>query len=104
MLGRTVTLTESRPDRMLAAPVPSLPQQQLILTIYGLYGRRGGGQLPISVLIQMLGELGHDAPGVRSAVSRLKAKGVLTSVRNGGVARYELSERSLKLVSEGDEL
>ncbi|WP_458778720.1 PaaX family transcriptional regulator [Arthrobacter sp. D3-16] len=97
------TLTESRSDRMLAVPVPSLPQQQLILTIYGLYGRRGGGQLPISVLIQMLGELGHDAPGVRSAVSRLKAKGVLTSVKNGGVARYELSERSLKIVSEGDE-
>jgi len=88
---------------MIAVPAPSLPQQQLILTIYGLYGRRGGGQLPISVLIEMLGDLGHDAPGVRSAVSRLKAKGVLTSVKNGGVARYELSERSLKLINQGDE-
>lgn len=70
---------------MIAVPARLLPQQQLILTTYGLYGRRGGGRLPISVLIQMLGDLGHDARGVRSAVSQLKAKGVLTSVNNGGV-------------------
>ncbi|MFF2300298.1 PaaX family transcriptional regulator C-terminal domain-containing protein [Arthrobacter sp. NPDC058127] len=88
---------------MIEVPAPALPQQQLILTIYGLYGRRAGGQLPISVLIRMLGDLGHDAPGVRSAVSRLKGKGVLAGVKNGGVARYGLSERSLKLISEGDE-
>lgn len=67
---------------MIAVPAP-VPQQQLILTIYGLYGRRGGGQLPISVLIQMPGDLGHDAPGIGSAASQLKAKGVLTSVKNG---------------------
>ncbi|NKX55700.1 PaaX family transcriptional regulator [Arthrobacter sp. E918] len=88
---------------MVTVPVPPLRHQPLILTIYGLYGRRGGGPLPVSVLIEMLGDLGHDAPGVRSAVSRLKAKGVLNSVKNGGVAKYELSPRSLEMVSEGDE-
>lgn len=88
---------------MIDIPAPTLRHQQLILTIYGLYGRRGGGPLPVSVLIDMLGDLGHDAPGVRSAVSRLKAKGVLTSVKSGGVAKYELSPRSLEMVSEGDE-
>jgi phenylacetic acid degradation operon negative regulatory protein len=88
---------------MIDIPAPPLQHQQLILTIYGLYGRRGGGPLPVSVLIDMLGDLGHDAPGVRSAVSRLKAKGVLNSVKSGGVAKYELSPRSLEMVNEGDE-
>ena len=88
---------------MMEIPAPQLQHQQLILTIYGLYGRRGGSALPVSVLIDMLGDLGHDAPGVRSAVSRMKAKGVLNSVRSGGAARYELSPRSLEMVQEGDE-
>lgn len=88
---------------MVTVPAPPLRHQQLILTIYGLYGRGGGGPLPISVLIEMLGDLGHDAPGVRSAVSRLKAKGVLNSVKSDGVAKYELSPRSLEMVNEGDE-
>jgi phenylacetic acid degradation operon negative regulatory protein len=88
---------------MVTVPAPPLRHQQLILTIYGLYGRSGGGPLPVSVLIEMLGDLGHDAPGVRSAVSRMKAKGVLNSVKNGGVAGYELSPRTLELVNEGDE-
>ena len=88
---------------MIAVPAPPLRHQQLILTIYGLYGRGGGAALPVSVLIDMLGDLGHDAPGVRSAVSRLKAKGVLNSVKAGGVAKYELSPRSLEMVNEGDE-
>jgi phenylacetic acid degradation operon negative regulatory protein len=88
---------------MITIPAPPLRHQQLIITIYGLYGRNGGGALPVSVLIEMLGDLGHDAPGVRSAVSRLKAKGVLNSVRNGGAAKYELSPRSLEMVNEGDE-
>lgn len=94
---------ETGVQRMITVPTPPLRHQQLILTIYGLYGRRGGGALPVSVLIDMLGALGHDAPGVRSAVSRLKAKGVLNSVRNGGAAKYELSPRSLEIVNEGDE-
>ncbi|MEV7646906.1 PaaX family transcriptional regulator C-terminal domain-containing protein [Arthrobacter sp. NPDC089319] len=88
---------------MMEIPAPQLQHQQLILTICGLYGRRGGSALPVSVLIDMLGDLGHDAPGVRSAVSRMKAKGVLNSVRSGGAARYELSPRSLEMVQEGDE-
>lgn len=103
MLGRTTAPTELKATPVIEVPAPALPQQQLILTIYGLYGRQAGGQLPISVLIQMLGDLGYDAPAVRSAVSRLKAKGVLASVTGGGLARYELSEASLKLISEGDE-
>ncbi|MBO1267934.1 PaaX family transcriptional regulator [Arthrobacter cavernae] len=87
---------------MLAAPAPPVRHQQLIVTIYGLYGRSSGDALPVSVLISMLGSLGYDAPGVRSSVSRLKAKGVLKSIRQDGVAKYELSDTVLDVFREGD--
>ncbi|MEW1821930.1 PaaX family transcriptional regulator C-terminal domain-containing protein [Arthrobacter sp. NPDC080031] len=83
-------------------PTPPVRHQQLIVTIYGLYGRSSGDALPVSVLISMLGDLGYDAPGVRSSVSRLKAKGVLKSVRQDGVAKYELSDTVLDVFREGD--
>ncbi|WP_248763345.1 PaaX family transcriptional regulator C-terminal domain-containing protein [Pseudarthrobacter sp. SSS035] len=88
---------------MLAIPAPPVRHQQLIVTIYGLYGRSSGDALPVSVLISMLGSLGYDAPGVRSSVSRLKAKGVLKSIRQNGVAKYELSEAVLDVFREGDQ-
>lgn len=87
---------------MMTVPAPPVRHQQLIVTIYGLYGRSSGDALPVSVLISMLGDLGYDAPGVRSSVSRLKAKGVLKSVRRDGVAKYELSETVLDVFREGD--
>jgi phenylacetic acid degradation operon negative regulatory protein len=77
--------------------------QQLILTIYGLYARDEGGSIPVSALVQLLGELGVEEPGVRSSVSRLKRRGVLESLRRNGVASYALSEPSLQVFSEGDE-
>jgi phenylacetic acid degradation operon negative regulatory protein len=87
---------------MIDWPAPPVRHQQLIVTIYGLYGRSSDGALPVSVLISMLGDLGYDAPGVRSSVSRLKAKGVLKSVRQDGVAKYELSDTVLDVFREGD--
>lgn len=82
-------------------PIPPLQHQQLIKTIYGLYRREGGVTLPVSILIDMLGDLGHDAPGVRTAVSRMKAKGVLNSVRINGTAHYELTPHAMEMVREG---
>lgn len=88
---------------MVVVPEPPLRHQQLILTIFGLYGRRRGGPLPVSTLVDMLGSLGHEAPGVRSAVSRMKGKGMLTSLKSNGVAQYELAQHIQELVNEGDE-
>lgn len=88
---------------MITIPEVPLQHQQLMVTLYGLYGREVGGSFPVSVLIAMLGDLGHDAPGVRSSVSRLKAKGVLHSVRTDGVAGYEISPEALEIFVAGDE-
>ncbi|MDO6145493.1 PaaX family transcriptional regulator C-terminal domain-containing protein [Paenarthrobacter aurescens] len=87
---------------MFAVPAPPVRHQQLLVTIFGLYGRNAGDALPVSALISMLGSLGYDAPGVRSSVSRLKAKGVLKSVREGGIAKYKISESISDVFREGD--
>ncbi|MCP2048711.1 UNVERIFIED_ORG: phenylacetic acid degradation operon negative regulatory protein [Paenarthrobacter nicotinovorans] len=93
---------EMRMFSMFAVPAPPVRHQQLLVTIFGLYGRNAGDALPVSALISMLGSLGYDAPGVRSSVSRLKAKGVLKSVREGGIAKYKISESVSDVFREGD--
>ncbi|GAA3677556.1 PaaX family transcriptional regulator C-terminal domain-containing protein [Arthrobacter ginkgonis] len=89
-----------------ASPVPAtgaVRHQQLLVTLYGLYSREPGSALPVATLIGLLGDLGYDAPGVRSAVSRLKSKGILRSTKRGGAAAYELSEDLQRVFAEGDQ-
>ncbi|GAA5229941.1 PaaX family transcriptional regulator [Arthrobacter cryoconiti] len=88
---------------MTGHPQPSVRHQQLIITLFGLYSRDPGRAVPVSVLIEMLGSLGYDAPGVRSSVSRLKAKGVLRSVKSNNVAQYTLEEGLADVFREGDD-
>jgi phenylacetic acid degradation operon negative regulatory protein len=75
----------------------------LIVTAYGLYSRTGDGWLPISGLVRLLAELDVDQPAVRSAISRLKRRGILEPVRRGAVAGYALSAAGQEVLSEGDE-
>ncbi|GAA1346027.1 PaaX family transcriptional regulator C-terminal domain-containing protein [Arthrobacter roseus] len=84
-------------------PNPIVRHQQLIVTLFGLYCRNPGNSLPVASLVSLLGDLGYDAPGVRSAVSRLKAKGVLRSTRVEGIAAYKLSESQQTVFAEGDQ-
>lgn len=76
----------------------------LILTFYGAYGRRaGGGSVPVAALIRLLGAVGVDAPSVRSAVSRLKRRGLLVAERAGSrSAGYAPSEDARQLLQDGD--
>lgn len=99
--GPSVDL-EAVPPAEGAAPRQIPRHQQLIVTIYGLYGRSNGGVLPVSVLISMLDDLGVESSGVRSSVSRLKRRGVLESVKQGGVAAYRLAPKLEDVFQEGD--
>ncbi len=74
----------------------------LIVTVYGLYARSGGGWLSIAALIRLLAELGVDEPAVRSAISRLKRRGILEARRQEGAAGYQLSGEALAILREGD--
>jgi phenylacetic acid degradation operon negative regulatory protein len=86
-----------------AASEPSAAQPRaLIVTIYGLYAREAGGWLSIAAVIRLLAELGVEEPAVRSAISRLKLRGVLEPARSGAAAGYRLSGRGSQILAEGD--
>ncbi|WP_077488145.1 PaaX family transcriptional regulator [Sinomonas mesophila] len=93
--------TVAAADSKAAAASPR--HQQLIVTVFGLYAREHGGALPVAGLVRLLGELGVEGAGVRSAVSRLKKRGVLESVKLGSAAAYRLGPGLEEVFSEGDE-
>jgi phenylacetic acid degradation operon negative regulatory protein len=76
--------------------------RHLIVTVYGLYARRDGGWLSVATLIRLLADLGVDEPAVRSAISRLKRRGILLPRRHDGSAGYQLSAGALAILREGD--
>ena len=76
--------------------------RNLVVTIYGLYARTDGGWLSIAALIRLLADLGVDEPAVRSAISRLKRRGILEARRQDGAAGYQLSAEALAILREGD--
>ncbi len=76
--------------------------RHLIITVYGLYARPDGGWLSVATLIRLLADLGIDEPAVRSAISRLKRRGILQSKRCDGSAGYQLSAEAVAILREGD--
>lgn len=94
-MKRVRTGMETRPSK--------LQHQQLIVTLFGLYGRAADGTFPVAVLVDMLGALGIEPPAVRSTVSRLKRNGVLVSRPDTRAASYSLSAGVLDAFEEGDQ-
>lgn len=94
------------------AALPVARPRHLIVTVYGLYGRADQtppdhhppdrGWLSIASLIRLLADLGVDEPAVRSAISRLKRRGILAAQRHGAQAGYELSAEAEAILREGD--
>jgi phenylacetic acid degradation operon negative regulatory protein len=76
--------------------------RHLIITVYGLYARSDGGWLSVAALIRLLADLGVDEPAVRSAISRLKRRGILEARRQEGSAGYQLSAEAQAILREGD--
>jgi phenylacetic acid degradation operon negative regulatory protein len=82
--------------------LPAVQPRALIVTIYGLYARDAGGWLSIAAVIKLMAELGVDEPAARSAISRLKLRGLLEPGKVGGAAGYGLSGRGREILAEGD--
>ncbi len=76
--------------------------RSLIVTVYGLYARDAEGWLSVALLVRLLAHLGIEEPAVRSAISRLKRRGLLVPSRRGGVAGYALSAGAREILAEGD--
>ncbi|MFJ8824142.1 PaaX family transcriptional regulator C-terminal domain-containing protein [Streptomyces sp. NPDC102467] len=92
-------MSEQQPSPTGQAHTP----RSLIVTLYGAYGRGFPGPVPVAELIRLLGAAGVDAPAVRSAVSRLKRRGLLLPARSAsGAAGYALSDDARQLLADGD--
>jgi phenylacetic acid degradation operon negative regulatory protein len=86
-------------------PPPPAPRQlqQLIVTICALYARGDREAIAASELIRLLATLDVDAAAARSALSRLKKRGVLLPARKGSSAAYRLNPELQDIFEEGDE-
>ena len=73
----------------------------LINTVYGAFARRLGGWISIADLIVLMAELDVDSTAVRSAISRLKKRGILEPERQGATG-YRLSPAVHAVFDEGD--
>jgi phenylacetic acid degradation operon negative regulatory protein len=97
-----VTAVAETNDEAGEATARSARLRHLIVTIYGLYARPDGGWLSVAALIRLLGDLQIEEPAARSAISRLKRRGILQPQRYGGSAGYQLSAEALDILREGD--
>jgi phenylacetic acid degradation operon negative regulatory protein len=77
--------------------------QQLIVTICALHARGDHQSLAVAELIKLLATLDVDEAAARSALSRLKKRGVLLPARKGGNAAYRLDPQLDDVFEEGDE-
>jgi phenylacetic acid degradation operon negative regulatory protein len=72
------------------------------MSFFGAFLRRLGGWIAVADLVALMGDLGLDQQAVRSAVSRLKRRGVIASERRDGAAGYRLTPRGLAILEAGD--
>ena len=76
--------------------------RSLLMTFFGAFLRRLGGWIAVADLIALMADVGLDEQAVRSAVSRLKRRGVIAAERRGGAAGYRLTEHGLAILEAGD--
>lgn len=74
----------------------------LIMSVFGLYARSEDNWLSVAALVRLMADLGLDERAVRSAVSRLKRRGVLRAERHGRAAGYTIENATLEILAEGD--
>src|SRR5215472_936364 len=97
-----MAVTGSAGSETLGAQTQGAQPRALIVTVYGLYARQTGGWMSIASLVDLLARCGVDEPSVRSAIFRLKRRGLLLAARHGGVAGYALSDEARLIMDEGD--
>jgi phenylacetic acid degradation operon negative regulatory protein len=79
----------------------SFRPQAAILTLYGDYLLKRGGEIGIGSLIELLGNLGLSQQAVRSAVSRMCRAGLLKVRRVGRRSYYSLTKDGHQLLTKG---
>jgi phenylacetic acid degradation operon negative regulatory protein len=100
--GALIRSLEAGPDLMAATAGPDgLQPQDLVLTIFGSYVRRGelvwaGG------MVEILEALGFSTGSARAALARLVNRDLLARTREGRRAFYSATRRAETLFAQGD--
>lgn len=76
----------------------------MVVSYLGSVVHRLGSWMPIAGTVDLLGQVGLDAPSVRTAVFRLKKRGWLESESRDGVRGYALTPLAQRTLDEGDEI
>ena len=74
----------------------------LLRTIVGLYFRRVDGWMSTARLIALMQALDVPEPATRTALARMKKKGLLVSRAVGGATGYALGEGAAEMLQKGD--
>jgi phenylacetic acid degradation operon negative regulatory protein len=86
---------------------PAAPAQRsrtVVVSFLGAIVRPLGRWMPIGGTVDLVTQLGLDAPSVRTAVFRLTRRGWLESEVRDGIRGYALTSTALSALSAGDEI
>lgn len=83
----------------------SSPRSRTVLVTYlGAIVRRMGDWMPIAGTVELMTQVGLDAPSVRTAVFRLKQRGWLDTSSRDGLRGYGLTAHAQQALAAGDEI
>jgi len=74
----------------------------LLRTIVGMYLRELDGWIPGSAVVELMGAVGVAAPVARTAVVRVRQKGLLVAESRAGVAGLALGPGARRMLARGD--
>jgi phenylacetic acid degradation operon negative regulatory protein len=76
----------------------------VVVSFLGAVVRPMGDWMPIAGAVDLMTQVGVDAPSVRTAVFRLKERGWLVSETRNGARGYALTEHAAAVLAAGDEV
>lgn len=74
----------------------------LLRTVIGLYLREAGGWMASASLVQLMLALDTPASRTRTALTRLRKKGVVVATARDGLTGYEVDARAARMLERGD--
>ncbi|MDQ4491292.1 PaaX family transcriptional regulator C-terminal domain-containing protein [Sinomonas sp. ASV486] len=86
-------------DDMVSRPGSAV---SLLRTVVGLYLREAGGWMPTDAFLALLGALGVPVPQARTALSRVKQRGLLEAEAQDGVPGLALAPGAVAMLARGD--
>ncbi len=91
-----------RPDDVPPRSDEDIQPQDLVVTFLGAYAYHDPRPVWSGGLVELLGRFGFSTGSARVALTRLVARGLLERVRDGRFISYVLTERSRRVVQEGE--